>query len=245
MRKRLSFLFASFLSAVVVCSMPQMSMAQPLKRDRVDVFQLKSITKKRRHELTPQFSVSLNDSFVQTLMVGGSYNFHITEAFGFEVNGGYAFTFDSAAVNDLRGGNRFLTKNGEQFNNSQPSIIVKPQVSKLVGLVLGHFVWSPLVGKFSVGQAIFDFDIFLIGGAGAIFTNRGAVLPAASFGFGFRVFLAKWFTMRLDIKDAIFGQNFTVGSGNEVATLTHNLFFSIGFGFVLPTEPVYTFEQEP
>jgi len=203
--------------------------AAPLKKDRVDVFQLKSVTKKRRHELTPQFSVSLNDSFVQSMMVGLAYTFHITEGFAFELSGGYAFTFETQTVTDLRNG----------IDPSQPGNVIKPQVSKLQILAFGHLVWTPLVGKFKIGKSIVDFDIYLVGGAGYVRTNRDN-LVGASFGFGWRVFLAKWLAMRLDLRDAIFGQELL---GRSV--LTHNLFFTIGFGFILPTQPVYTFEQEP
>ena len=66
--------------------------AAPLSKDRVDVLQLKSITKKRRHELTPLLSLGLNDSFVQVMTVGLGYTYHLTEGFAFELRGAYAFS---------------------------------------------------------------------------------------------------------------------------------------------------------
>lgn len=203
--------------------------AEPLKKDRVDVFQLKSVTKKRRHELTPLISLSLNDSFIQTMVVGLAYTFHITEGFAFELSGGYAFTFETQTVNDLRNG----------VDPSQPGKVIKPQFSRVQFYGFGHLVWTPLLGKFKIGKSIVDFDIYLVGGAGYVRTNRDN-LVAASFGFGWRVFLTKWLAMRVDVRDAIFGQELL---GRSV--LTHNLSATLGFGFILPTQPIYTFEQEP
>jgi outer membrane beta-barrel protein len=222
-----------FLASVLVVSFALAggvaSAEVPLKTDRVDVFQLKSITKKRRFEITPSFSVSMNDAFVHTLLLGGALTFHIAEGFAFEATGGYAFTFDSQASISLRDG----------VDPNQPGKVVKPQVSKTFFNVFGHFVWSPLVGKFALGRRVVDFDLFLLGGAGFVLTNRGG-RAAASFGFGWRVFLAKWAAIRFDVRDAIYGQELL-----GVTTLTHNVFVTVGLSFLLPTEPIYTFDREP
>lgn len=203
--------------------------AQPLKKDRIDTFQLKSITKKRRHELALQVSASLNDSFVQTMVLGGSYSFHITEGFAFELSGGYALTAQTQTVTDLRVG----------IDPSQPGKVIRPSLSRVQFHAFGHLVWTPLLGKFALGKAVFDFDIYLVGGAGYIRTNRDNLI-GASFGIGWRVFLTKWCTLRMDLRDSIYSQKLL-----GVSVLTHNLFFNLGVGFLLPTEPVYTFEKEP
>lgn len=218
----------------------------PLKQDRVDVLQLKSITKKRRHELTPMFSVGLNDTFVQLLNVGAVYTFHITEGFAFDLRFSYAFPLTTGLVGDLRdsGPNALLQTNatGASTDKFNPTLS-RPQI-----FAAGHFLWSPLIGKFALGKAVVDFDIYIFAGGGYIYSVQpgGKVSHAGgvSFGGGWRLLLTRWLTMRLEIQDMIYTQRLASDT-SEISMLTHRVFFSIGFGFMFPISPVYTFEREP
>lgn len=218
----------------------------PLTKDRVDVLQLKSITKKRRHELTPMFSVGLNDNFVQLLNVGGVYTFHITEGFAFDLRFSYAFPLLTSLVNDMResGPNALLQPNvGSSATDKFNPTLSRPQI-----FASAHFLWSPLIGKFMLGKAVVDFDMYIFAGGGYIYSVQpgGKVSHSGgvSFGGGWRLLLTRWLTMRLEIQDMIYTQRLS-GDGGEVSLLTHRVFLSIGFGFLFPISPVYTFEREP
>lgn len=215
--------------------------AAPLTKDRVDVLQLKSITKKRRHEFTPLFSLNLNDSFVQVMTLGLGYTYHLTEGFAFELRGAYAFSNNKSLVQDMRtSGDNAMLRPGD---GSTSKAKYNPALSHPQFYGFGSFLWSPLVGKFLVGNSIVDFDIFLSAGVGYIRTieaGSGKDHVGVSFGLGWRVFLARWLSLRIDIRDTIYSQEL-LGS----TVLTHNVFISAGFGFFFPFTPIYSVDQIP
>lgn len=220
--------------------------AAPLRRDRVEVFQLKSVTKKRRFELAPIVSVGLNDSFVQVMNVGGSFTYHISEGLSFDLRGFYAIPVLTDLIGQMRegGANALLRTNA---TGSSPDKF-NPAISRPRFYGMGHFIWSPLIGKFAAGNSVVDFDIYLMMGGGVVLTDKpggtSALLPGVSFGVGGRLLLTRWLTLRFEVQDVMYSQTLT-GDGGEVGVLTHNVFFSVGFGFMFPLKPVYTFEAEP
>jgi outer membrane beta-barrel protein len=223
----------------VIAMCPNHVEAEPLKADRVDVFQLKSITKKRRHELTPLFSVGLNDPYVQVMTVGLSYAYHITEGFSFELRGAYSFSPALGLVNEMRqsGPNALL----QPIDGSVSSDKFNPSITRPQFFAFGTFLWSPLVGKFSIGKSVIDFDIYLSAGVGYVRTIESNVarnLVGVDFGIGWRIFLARWLTLRLDLRDTIYSQQ--VFNTN---ILTHNVFFTVGLGFLFPGTPQYDVED--
>ncbi len=218
----------------------------PLKRDRVEVFQLKSVTKKRRFELAPIFSVSLNDNFVQLLNVGGGFTYHISEGIAFDLRAFYAIPLLTGLVGQMReaGANALLRANATGASNDK----FNPAVSRPRFYGMGHFVWSPLIGKFAVGKTVVDFDVYLFAGGGVIASNlpggKLVITPGASFGAGGRLLLTQWLTMRFEIQDILYSQQLT-GDGGKVNVLTNNVLFSVGLGFMFPLKPVYTNDGEP
>ncbi len=234
---------SSALLFAVIILLAQMlgaeSLATELKEDRVDVFQLKSVTKKRRLEVMPLFSLSLNDPFVQVLRVGLSGAFHLTEGLALEIRGWYSFSSPTAVVGELRRPGDLTNENpgvliGEDGSSSND--IYNPTISLPQIYAFGSIVWSPLIGKFSLGKAIYDFDIFFRAGMGYIRTRAPAAnLLGFSVGAGWRVFLAKWLSLNLEFQGLFYAQ----GISNKTILIQH-LFFTVGFGFFFPFEPNYS-----
>ncbi|MCK6509110.1 outer membrane beta-barrel domain-containing protein [Myxococcota bacterium] len=210
--------------------LPTSAVAAPLTEDRVDVFQLKSITKKRRHEISGIFAGSINDGFMQVIMGGGSYTFHATESFGFELMGLFGTGFNTTIVDRLRAGE------GTTPAPDGTTLKINPDFARPQIMAFGSFVWTPFPGKFQAGNAIVDIDAYITAGAGYIRTNRSDLF-GVSFGLGMRWMLASWFFVRMDIRDYIFSQNLLGGS---VSVLNHNLVATFGVGFVLPVTSLYT-----
>lgn len=219
----------------------------PLKRDRVDVFQLKSITKKRRHELTPVFSVGLNDNFVQLMNVGLIYTYHISEGLAFDLRFSYAFSSLTGLVSDLRasGSEALLQPAAGQTSTDK----FNPTLSRPQMFATAHFIWSPFIGKFAVGKAVVDFDFYIFAGGGYINATRPggqlSHMAGVSFGGGWRFLFTRWFSMRVEVQDIIFSQTLTNDVGAEVGVLTHSVFLSVGLSFFFPVKPVYTYQREP
>ena len=209
--------------------------AKILKKDRLDVFELKSITKKRRHEFVPQLATTLNDPFVQTIAIGLRYAYHINEGMAFELSGAFAYSTKSGLVDQLRqsGENSLLrpTSGDPPTAEFNPSIVL-PKV-----YASGSLVWSPLVGKFAMGREVVDMNVYLVAGVGYVMTNyanRLLHLPALNFGIGWRTFLSKWLCLNIEVRDMIFSQEI-----KGVNVLLHSVFFNVGFGLMLPTLPNY------
>ncbi len=218
---------------------PRATMAVPLKRDRIDTFQLKSVTIKQRHEFTPEFATSLNDPYINTMLVGLRYAYHINEGIAFELSASFAYALETPLVEQLRtSGEEAILRDisGAQSNREFNPTLTRPQI-----FASGNLIWSPLIGKFAIGNSVFDTNIYLSVGAGYVmtnFANRQFHLPSFNFGLGWRTFLAKWLTFRLDLRDVVYTQKFE-GSGVNADVLVHNVFFTIGLGILLPFEPIY------
>jgi outer membrane beta-barrel protein len=209
---------------------PSETYAAPLTEDRVDVFQLKPITKKRRHEFVGLFTASVNDGFLQTLMGGGSYTFHISEGIGIEASGLFGTGLNTTIVDRLRSGEGTTTRADGSEIKINPDF-ARPQI-----FAFGNLVWSPFPGKFTSGNLIFDVDIYFVAGAGYVRTNRDNLF-GMSFGMGLRVMMLSWLVMRLDVRDYIYSQRLL---GGTVSVLNHNIFVTLGLGFVFPVNPLYT-----
>jgi outer membrane beta-barrel protein len=222
--------------------LPLAAVAAPVpKKDRVDVFQYKTVTKKRRHEFMPTFSLTLNDPFLQTIAVGGSYTYHISEGIAFEVMGAWTYASNTSLVEDFRSGNRALPNDWpaglNPYENNKGQKRINPATSRSQFYVNGCLLWAPLQGKFAFGGSfVVDMELFLSAGVGYLRTNQDPYnMLSTIFGFGFRFFLAKWVSLRIDLRDHIFSQTLL---GKTV--LSHNVFLGVGIGFIFPTAPVRT-----
>ncbi len=158
--------------------------------------------KKRRFQLLPYWSLTLNDQFVQHPGPGLSVSYYFAEvvAVGATFNYYRAFNVDSAFNADVRRSAR-------------------------VGVPLSEYDWGASLdlvyvmgfGKFAgFGDFIFSWDVFLVGGGGVIRTRPIAVIDpdnrAFSFtsklaghaGIGARIFFSRWLAAALELRDYVF-----------------------------------------
>ena len=202
------------------------------KKDRIDVFQLRSVLKKKRHEFQPFVGVTVNDSYVNTFAVGLAYTYHISEYFGIEgVVAGYALAGLSTLSDRLRNGQELGTSGtaAQKFN---------PETAKTRFFVTPSLVWTPFFGKFSIGgSGVIQTEFYLTAGAGLIVTNRDKHF-CTTFGFGWRTFLTRWLVLKIDLRDHAYTQKLL-----ETSVLTHNLFLSVGVGFYVPTGFTYSHQS--
>jgi len=158
--------------------------------------------RKRRFELLPYWSITLNDQFVQHPGPGLSVSYYVAEvlAVGATFNYYRAFNVDSAFNADLRRSVR-------------------------VGVPLSEYDWGASLdlryvvgfGKFAgFGDFIFSWDVYLLGGGGVLRTRPIAVIDpdnrAFSFtsklaghaGIGARIFFTRWLAAALELRDFVF-----------------------------------------
>jgi len=175
--------------------------AKPLG-ETIKAVQQRFIIKKHRFEIQPFWGVTLNDQFVQHPGPGLAANFYITEVMAVGINGQYFEPF-----------------NVESAFNAQVRRAAR------VGVPLTEYQWSaaanfsymPASGKFAgFGNFIFHYDMYVVGGIGALSTRPIAVIdpdyrnfsyqPHVAFnvGVGLKIFFNRWFAAVLEVRDYIF-----------------------------------------
>jgi outer membrane beta-barrel protein len=175
--------------------------AKPLD-ETIKAVQQRFIIKKHRFELQPFWGVTLNDQFVGHPGPGIGANFYITEVMAVGINGQYY----------------------DPFNN-ESSFNAQVRRAARVGVPLTEYQWAaaanftyvPASGKFAgFGNFIFHYDMYVVGGVGAISTRPIAVIdpdyrnfayqPNVAFnvGIGLKIFFNRWFAAVLEVRDYIF-----------------------------------------
>jgi outer membrane beta-barrel protein len=175
--------------------------AKPLG-ETIKAVQQRFIIKKHRFELQPFWGITLNDQFVGHPGPGLAANFYITEVMAVGINGQYYDPF-----------------NNESAFNAQVRRAAR------VGVPLTEYQWAaaanfsymPASGKFAgFGNFIFHYDMYVVGGIGAISTRPIAVIdpdyrnfsyqPHVDFnvGLGLKIFFNRWFAAVLEVRDYIF-----------------------------------------
>jgi outer membrane beta-barrel protein len=174
---------------------------RPVKADVYAVQQIYAL-RRGRFELNPYWSQSFNDQFVSHPGPGLALNYYLTNVLAVGVNGTYYQPFN--------GDSEF------NFENRRATRLAVPLNEYLAGYAV-NFTYVPAYGKFSGFQNfIFHYDAYLVGGVGGILTRPIAVIDpdnrkfdyehriAFNVGFGFRVFLNRWFAVNLELRDYIY-----------------------------------------
>lgn len=158
--------------------------------------------RRRRFEVQPYWGFSLNDQFVSHTGPGLALNYYISHVLAVGING-----------------NLYAGLNGDSEFNFQHRRATR------VAVPLNEYQWSaalnftyvPVYGKFSGFKAfIFWYDIYAIGGVGALSTRPIPVIdpdnrkfdfePKICFnaGTGLRIFFNRWFAANLELRDYIY-----------------------------------------
>jgi outer membrane beta-barrel protein len=205
----------------------------------------KPFLKMNRLELTPSAAVTLNDNMIRHYELNGQASYWLTDvlAVGFE---GQLFVKDFLETFDLvaRQDRRLPTLNKYNF-----------------GAAL-NFHYVPIYAKFAMfNKRIVHWEAFFTAGVG--FTQsevipRDPALPGwtnflitPNVGFTARVFVTKWVTLNLGIRDYIFVDKFENVNRDDTMSLdeakddasgklVNHLVFQAGLSFWFPTSFKYT-----
>jgi outer membrane beta-barrel protein len=153
-----------------------------------------------RFEVNPYAGITLNDQFVSHPSIGLQTNFYITNVIGVGVNGNFYFNSPSEF--------NFQTSRAARIGQS---------ITEYQWNANANFLYVPAYGKFSgFSDFIFHYDIYLIGGVGAISTRPIAVVdpdnrtfdwkPKVAFnvGGGLRIFFNRWLAFNAELRDYLF-----------------------------------------
>lgn len=218
--------------------------ARPIKESIYAVQQV-YVMRARRFEFNPWWNVrSLNDQFVQHPSPGIGINYYITNVLAIGANFRYYSPFNDDS----------------KFNG-------QVRRAARVAVPLNEYQWGASLdfsyvfayGKFAgVGDFIFEYDAYVLGGVGAISTRPIAVIdpdnrnfeykPKLAFdaGIGLRIFFTRWFALNVAVKDYIYPEKLESLSADEVnksnqstwldkgSKLTNNVELQTGLSIFVP-----------
>jgi len=148
-------------------------------------------TKALRHELSPMGGWYAADLYSGAPIYGGAYTFHFSEDLGLEAS--YMRTRRQSDLIDAF----------QRANVVTRQIVV---AETPLNLYFGHLVWSLAYGKVRwFGAGITRFDFYLAAGAGVTDDGTGRGLTGSA-GFGLKIYVGKWFAVRLDVRDHVLSQ---------------------------------------
>lgn len=165
-----------------------------------------------RHELTATLGVLPMDATLTGMSLYGSYTYHFNHLYAWEIIGGlWSFNFGTGLEKELK--DKFLVQ-------------LTP-VGELTWALNSNLVLKPLYGKFALtNDRLFTAEMFFVAGP-AVAGYTAATPFGADLGAGIRMFMGRYFSLRLDIRDYMFFPNFNSMSNNLYVALG----LSITFGF--------------
>jgi outer membrane beta-barrel protein len=171
-------------------------------------------TKALRHELSPMGGWYAADLYSGAPVWGGAYTFHFSEDLGLEAS--YLHTRRKSDLIDAF-----------QTANVVPRQLVVATAP--LNLYFGHLLWSMAYGKMRwFGSDISRFDFYLAAGAGITDDGTGRGLTGSG-GFGMKIYIGKWFGLRLDVRDHVLSQEIL-----GVSQIVNDIVTTAGFSVFLP-----------
>lgn len=191
-----------------------------------------------RFEISPGVAVSVRDAFWQKIGFGAALTYHFNEDLALSARGMYNLSLisGSAQICDPDGGcspptfDELTTLNGQRAN------VAYGYLSLLTSLDLQ---WSPIYGKLSLfAEKFLNFNMYLaLGPSFLMYGPNNTPTVGGNVGVGFRFFINEWLTVRLEIRDVIYGE---VGArpdrdGNQQVSIRNQIMPEIGFSMFIPT----------
>jgi outer membrane beta-barrel protein len=260
MKKTIAILVALSVAA------PLAALAQS-PNERVHVLMKRDYSVKNKIEVSLFGGLSVDDIFTQHYTATLTVDYHIDEAFALEamwmtskvpfVMGDKEITAQGNTVYRDKTGIRWHSYTDAYDNIHQdaklsPSNADLAMISNYLSL---NVQFSPIYGKFSffkLGLVHADFYVTAGGGVATtefqrpdkLWRDTGTYFMG-NFGLGFRVFLARWFALRLDVRDYTFAARVMPeagpsGTGDPETKIRNTLFVMFGvsllFGGEAPVE---------
>lgn len=197
-----------------------------------------------RFEISPGIGLSVRDAFFTKVFFGAALTYHFTESIGVSVRGGYNLSLVSGAAQICSPGDpstntpagcrsptveelttRLDSATGQRVNEN-----VAYGLNALLASV--DLQWAPIYGKLSLSaERVLSFNMYgIVGGALMMYGPKNEIGPGGNVGLGFRFFLNKFLTIRVELRDTIYYEN-----GFPSGSLRNQLMAEFGFSIFLPT----------
>lgn len=214
----------------------------------VVVVNRKPFLKLSRFEFAPTYGITVNDTLIRHHLFGGQINYFLTDVLAVGLEGQYFISdlqpqYDQIGLQDRRSPTANEYKYGGALN----------------------FHYTPIYAKFALAnQWIIHWEAFFTLGVGV---TRSEIIPrdppekdyprwqntliTPNVGFTTRVFLTKWMTLHLGVRDYIFNdkfeninrmakENLDDSIANSTGKFINHIMLQAGVSFWLPTSFRYT-----
>jgi outer membrane beta-barrel protein len=160
------------------------------------------------HELSVSLGTLPMDAFGKGLTLTGAYTFHFNQLIAWEIIGGtYSFLIGTGLKEEL----------ADRFN-ARPE-----EEGDLQAMINSNFVFKPLYGKLALlNDTLLAAELFFVLGPALGFFDDESSPFGGNVGVGMRLFIGKYFSLRLDIRDYVF-----IADASDVR---NHLFLSAGLG---------------
>ncbi|MBK7861704.1 MAG: outer membrane beta-barrel domain-containing protein [Archangiaceae bacterium] len=207
-------------------------------RDRVRPVSGHLFLMKGRFEISPEIGFSFRDSFYTKYVPGLLLSFHFTEELGVSIRGGYAIsTVASAAqicTNDENGVRGCRSPTLEELDNGATDGTLPYGRMGLIADL--NLEWAPLYGKLGTLAVLpfldmVHFNMYVSLGPAFMITGFANAFPlGGNIDVGFRFFVNRFITVRLELRDLIYYEKQNTGS------VRNQLMGDLGISFFLPTD---------
>jgi outer membrane beta-barrel protein len=211
----------------------------------VVVVMRKPFLKQGRLELEPSWNVTLNDNMIRHHAASAQLIYWLTDVLAVGVEGQYYTRFGFLDPHDLvASAYRRLPTLNEYKWGAALNFHYAPIYAKFAMFNKFLIHWE---GRFTAGVGVLQSEVLPRNPEHPGWTN---LLIAPNIGFEARVFVTRWITLNLGVKDYIFVDKFESvnrttanvedAKANASTQLINNVMFTAGFSFWIPTGFQYT-----
>ncbi|MBN2724817.1 MAG: outer membrane beta-barrel domain-containing protein [Deltaproteobacteria bacterium] len=210
----------------------------------IKVVPRKLILKQNRVELIPYFGTTLNDNLIRHILVGGEFSYYISDALSFSV-----------------GGHTYIKQQTDRAYLTGLQQRTLPTLNTYLYSATLNANYEAAYGKMAIHNSkILQWGIFLSGGVGVTGTE---IIPrnagheswvntniTIQVGVGFRVFISKWLTVWLSMRNYMMQDRFeninrteasaAIAEEDAAARFINNIVFQVGLSVFFPTDFDYT-----
>ena len=184
-----------------------------------------------RFEVSPSFTLSVKDAFFTKYMVGLLASYHFAEQFGVRLRASYAFNAVSGSAQICEVGIACVSPTPAQLESG----FAFGDIRLLAG---ADFEWAPLYGKLSlIAERFLQFNMFVAAGPTLVmYGPASTVTVGGTLSAGFRFFVTRWFTVRFEVRDAMYFESFKRPGTTDLSSFRNQIMLDFGASFFFPLD---------
>jgi len=185
--------------------------------------------------------LSINNKLTDQYAILVQPAYQLTDAWGLQIDGGFVLAQEKTKLTNPIRANVFALGLHDEFSN----------MGTMQWIAQGALRWSPIYGKLSLAAELpIHFGAYVSLGGGFVGVHRVSLVdcqggsncrvdtgakPSGAVAVGLRFYIARWFALRVELKDILFPDSYKLGVGTSnvrtASGLTGVLLFNAGASF--------------